>query len=258
MTQSFVHTSRDKAHPNVLLVTIDNPPANAMTLLTYRELIELFSGLENDPTIRCVVLTGAGDKYFVAGSDVRELGELTPATTLDRTRLGRKVFDLIRSAPVPVIAAVKGYALGSGLVIASVCDIIIASDTAKFSLPEINVGVMGGTRHLARIVPEKVIRWMALTGRKVDAAYMQRLGAVQEVVSVDKVLETAFEVADDMVLKSPAGLRLMKEVINLTEAMPLNDGYHVETYATAIISAHPDSKEAALAFREKRKPEYQV
>ena len=152
-----------------------------------------------------------------------------------------------------MIAAVNGYALGGGLVMVSQCDIVIAADSATFGLPEINVGVMGGTKHLARVVPEKVMRWMALTGQRVDAAYLERFGVVQKVVARELLLQTAFEAADDICAKSPAGVRLMKEVINLTESLDLDSGYHVETYATAINSAHPDSKQAAKAFQEKRK-----
>ena len=256
MEQTFVRSERPAAHPHVLLVTIDRPPVNATNLEAYRQLLRLFSGLEDDKQTRCVVLTGAGDRHFIAGSDVGELGALDPASALERARTARRVFDSIRSAPTPVIAAVNGYALGSGLVIASVCDIIIAAEGALFSLPEINVGVMGATKHLARIVPEKVMRWMALTGRKASAEYLASLGAVQQVVPRGQVVETALTIADEIAQKSPAGVRLMKEVINLIEPMGLNDGYHVETFATAIISSHPDSKESARAFREKRPPAY--
>ena len=153
---------------------------------------------------------------------------------------------------MPVIAAVNGHALGSGLVMVSQCDVIVAAESATFGLPEITVGVMGGTKHLARIVPEKLMRWMALTGNRVDAAHLARLGVIHKVVPRREVLAAALEVAADICAKSPASVRLMKEVINLTESMDLDNGYHVETYATAIISTHPDSKEAARAFQEKR------
>jgi len=223
-----------------------------MSLDAHRELLATLRALGEDETVRCIVLTGAGERAFVAGGDVGELGSLDAASALERTRVIRGVFDAIRRNPVPVIGAINGYALGGGLVMMAQCDVIVAAETATFGLPEIDVGVMGGTKHLARIVPEKVMRWMALSGKRVTAEYLERLGAIHRVVPREKLLEVAFEVADVICAKSPASVRLMKEVINLTEHMPLDDGYHVETYATAIISTNPDSKEAARAFKEKR------
>ena len=256
MEPTYVKCTKPDGHPHVLLITIDRPPVNAMSLEAHRQLLAALRSVEADTDIHCVVLTGAGEKAFVAGGDVDQLGAMDPQTALMRTRVIRQVFDAIRRNPVPVIGAVNGAALGSGMVIAAVCDVVVAAETAKFGLPEINVGVMGGTKHLARIVPEKVMRWMSLTGARVDAAYLERLGAVHQVLPRAEVLPAALAIADDIAAKSPAGVRLMKEVINLTEPMNLDDGYHVETYATAIISAHPDSKEAAQAFKEKRNAKY--
>jgi enoyl-CoA hydratase len=253
---SSVKLSRPEGRPHVLLITIDRPPVNAMTVDAHRELRDALRSVEDDASVRCIVLTGAGDRAFVAGGDVGELGALDPERALHRTRIVRQVFDAIRRNPLPVIAAVNGHALGSGLVIVSQCDVVVAAENASFGLPEIAVGVMGGTKHLARIVPEKVMRWMALTGRRVDAHYLARLGVIHQVVPREQVLEAALQVADDICAKSPAAVRLMKEVINLTEPMDLENGYHVETYATAIMSTHPDSKEAALAFQQKRAAKY--
>ena len=252
MTTSAIHKTRPPEHPHVLVITIDRPPLNAMTLDAHRELLAALRSIEDDEDIRCIVLTGAGERAFVAGGDVGELGALDSASALVRTRVIRQVFDAIRRNPVPVIGAINGHALGSGMVMVSQCDFVIAAETATFGLPEINVGVMGGTKHLARIVPEKVMRWMALTGNRVNATYLERLGVIQQVVPREQVLQAALKAADEICAKSPASVRLMKEVINLTESMNLDDGYHVETYATAIISTHPDSSEAAQAFKEKR------
>ena len=256
MEAQWIRSSRPDGRPHLLLITIDRPPVNAMSLDAHRELLDALRSTGADPTIRCVVLTGAGHKAFVAGGDVGELGALDPASALVRTRVIRDVFDAIRRNAVPVIGAINGAALGGGLAMASQCDVLVAADTATFGLPEINVGVMGGTKHLARMVPEKLMRWMALTGKRVDAAHLERLGAVLKVVPPAQLLDAAFEVADDICANSSAAVRLMKEVINLTESMDLDHGYHVETYATAIISAHPDSKEAARAFQEKRAAAY--
>lgn len=240
----------------MLLVTIDRPPVNAMSLQAHRELLAALRAVDDDASIRCVVLTGAGDRAFVAGGDVGELGAMDAATALERTRVIRNVFDAIRRNPVPVVGAVNGHALGGGLCMVAQCDVVVAAETAKFGLPEINVGVMGGTKHLARLVPDKVMRWMALTGTRVDARYLERFGGILKVVPREQLLDAALQAADAICANSPAAVRLMKEAINLTEHMPLDDGYHVETYATAIISTHPDSKEAARAFREKRSAVY--
>ena len=256
MEPRWIRCSRPDGHPHVLLITIDHPPVNAMTLAAHRELLAALRTTDDDPEIRCIILTGAGDRAFVAGGDVGELGAMDPETALERTRVIRQVFDAIRRNPVPVIGAINGHALGSGMVMVAQCDVVVTAANATFGLPEIAVGVMGGTKHLARIVPEKIMRWMALTGRRVDAAYLERFGVVLKVVPREQVLDAALEVATDICSKSPAGVRLMKEVINLTESMDLDNGYHVETYATAIISSHPDSKEAARAFQEKRPAQF--
>ncbi len=262
MTSQWIKLSRPDGHPHVLLVTIDHPPVNAMTLEVHRELLQALrltdtnNDINTDTDIRCIILTGAGEHCFVAGGDVAELGAMDAEKALVRTRVIRQVFDAIRRNPVPVIGAINGHALGSGLVMMAQCDVVVASDNARFGLPEIAVGVMGGTKHLARIVPEKLMRWMALTGRRVDAAHLERLGVILKVVPQARLLDAALEVAADICTKSPAGVRLMKEVMNLTESMDLDNGYHVETYATAIMSTHPDSKEAAQAFQEKRMADY--
>ena len=256
METKFIKQSRPEDHPNVAVITIDRPPVNAMSLDAHRELLFVLRSLGHDPSVRCIVLTGAGQRAFVAGGDVGELGAMDAASALERTRVIRDVFDAIRCNPLPVIGAINGPALGGGLAMVAQCDVIVAAETATFGLPEIDVGVMGGTRHLARIVPEKVMRWMALSGTRVTAAYLERLGAIYRVVPREELMAAALEAADAICSKSPAAVRLMKEVINLTEHMPLNEGYQVETYATAIISTHPDSKEAARAFKEKRPGRY--
>ena len=252
----FIRQSRPEGHPHVAVLTIDRPPVNAMSLEAHRELLAALRTLGDDPLVRCIVLTGAGNRAFVAGGDVGELGALDAASALVRTRVIRDVFDAIRRNPLPVVGAINGAALGGGLVMMAQCDVVVAADSATFGLPEIDVGVMGGTRHLARIVPEKVMRWMALSGKRVSAAYLERLGVIHQVVPRERLLDAALEAAAEICGKSPAAVRLMKEVMNLTEHMTLDDGYHVETYATAMISTHPDSKEAARAFKEKRAGRY--
>lgn len=256
MSNKIIHCTRPEGRPHILLVTIDRPPVNAMTLAGYRELLEVFQSIEKQSDIRCVIITGGGDKAFVAGADVSELGALDPLSAVDRARMVRKTWEAMRSTPVPVIAAINGHALGAGLVMLTEADIVVASERATFGLPEIDVGVLGGVRHLGQMIPQKIVRWMAFTGTRVKADFLAELGVIQKIVPAAEVIHHALDIADQICEKSPAAIRLMKEVMNLTERMDLPSGYHVEGYATALISAHPNSKEAALAFKEKRKARF--
>jgi len=225
-----------------------------LSLDLLRRLRDLFGGLtESYPKAHCVVLTGAG-KAFSAGADLKELSERSTETQMARSVVSRGCFDAIRRCTVPVIAAVNGSAVGAGLVVASCCDIVIASESASFSLPEVLVGVMGGTRHLARLVPDKMVRYLALTGRRVDAHTLARFGAVHEITTPEGLMPAALALASDIAKNSPSTLALMKDSINLTEDMPVTEGYRVEQLFTTLASSMPDSKEAALAFLEKRKP----
>lgn len=247
--------TRPVGHPGVLLVTIDRPPVNALSLALFKGLRDLFQGVGAIEGVRCVVLTAAG-RMFSAGADVKELSERTTEGQLARSVISRGCFDAIRRCDVPVIAAVNGAALGAGLVVASSCDLLIASEDAVFSLPEINVGVMGGTRHTARLLPDKLVRYLALTGRKIDARTLQSYGGVNEVVTRENLMTAAFDIADEIARKSPAAIRLMKESINLTEDMPVTEGYRVEQLFTTLASSMEESKEASAAFLEKRDPRW--
>jgi enoyl-CoA hydratase len=241
-------------HPGVLMVTINRSPVNALSLELFRRLRDVFASVDQThPDARAIVLTGAG-RMFSAGADVKELSERTTEGQIARSVVSRGAFDAIRRCPLPVIAAVNGPAIGAGVVVASCADIILASETATFSLPEVLVGVMGGTRHMARMVPDKMVRYLALTGRKVDARDLERFGGIHEITAPEALLPAAIDLAAAIAANSPTTVALMKEAINLTEDMPLNEGYRVEQLFTTLASSMPDSKEAASAFLEKRKP----
>lgn len=254
--EPFIRVERTPECDAIQLITIDRPPRNAMTLDTYRQLLAVLQESHADESIRCMILTGAGEKSFVAGGDLSEHTQLDPESAQVRTALIRAVFEAVRSHRVPVIAAVNGYALGGGLALMASCDIVVASENAKFSLPEVKVGVMGGTRHLRRLVPDKVVRMMAFTGNMVDASYFHRLGVIQEVVPQGELIATATRIAQDICQHSPMCIKLMKETMNLTEHMDLDEGYHVECFATSIIKSMPEAHEAAQAALEKRKPRF--
>lgn len=247
--------TRPTGHPGVVVVTIDRPPVNAVSLALMQALRDFFQTVGRDPKARVVVLTAIG-RMFCAGADVKELSERTTEGQLYRSTVSRALFDAIRRCEIPVVGAVNGAALGAGLVIASSCDLCVAVDTATFSLPEVNVGVMGGTRHAARILPDKLVRYMALTGRKLTAAQIAAHGGLLDVVPADQLMATAFDLADEIARKGPKIVRLMKESINLTEDLPVIEGYRIEQLFTTLASSMEESQEASRAFVEKRPPRW--
>lgn len=241
-------------HPGVMVVTMDRPPANALSRQLTTDLRLAFLGFRERRDLRCVILTGAGERVFSGGADVKEMSVRTVQSMVDRSVGTREMFEAIRRCPVPVVGVVNGHAVGAGTVLASICDIVLAAEEATFSLPEITIGVMGGTRHAKTIVPDKVMRYMALTGRRISARMLERLGGVMLVVPRAELMGEALALADDIASRSPSAVRLMKEAINLIEDMPVADGYRVEQLFTTLASALPDAKEASTAWLEKRKP----
>ncbi len=253
---NHIRIEKDEAIAGLVTVTLDRAPVNALALDMSRDLAAAFRDLHDDPALRVVILTGAGARLFCAGADVKEISERTTQVSIERSAVFRTTFDAIRRAPVPVICALNGTAVGAGLVIASCCDIILAADHAEVSLPEILVGVMGGTRHTSRIMPDKLMRWLAFTGERLPVAELKALGQVREVMPLTQLMPRARDVAAQIARHSPSAVRLMKEAINLTEDMPVTEGYRIEQLFTTLASSLPDAKEAALAFLEKRAARY--
>jgi enoyl-CoA hydratase len=252
MTFQTIELSHDTEHAGVRIITLNRPPVNAMTLVMARELGEVFRSFHEDSAVRAVILTGAGERVFCAGADVKEINERTTQMAIDRSVVFRATFDAIRQAPVPTIAAVNGKAVGAGLVVASCCDIVLAQEQAEFSLPEVLVGVMGGARHAARFMTDKLVRYLAFTGEWVGAQELKSLGHVREVLPLAQLMPRARELACRIAQHSPSAVRLMKEAINLTEDMPLNQGYRVEQLFTTLATSLPDAKDASKAFLQKR------
>jgi enoyl-CoA hydratase len=244
MTDIHVET----VEAGIYRVTIDRKPVNAVSIATYKEIRAVFEAISDDVAARCVILTGAGERAFVSGSDVNEFAELAPANAPARARIVRAAFNAIRDCPVPVVGAINGAALGAGIALASACDVLVASENAVFGLPEINVGVLGGTRHLARLVPPMLMRRMALTGDRITAKEMQTYGALASVVPIDQLAETALLLARQIASKSSVAARLQKETLNIIEGLGLKDGYQVEQMATGLLSGTPESKAAVEQF----------
>jgi enoyl-CoA hydratase len=227
--------SRSDEHAGVVLVTINNPPVNAITTDMYLELTSIFREIgQGDDT--CVVLNAVGERAFCAGSDTREHVQISPATAPARSRMVRECFQAMRECRIPIVAAVGGPTAGAGIALLGSVDVIVASTRARFGIPEINVGVMGGARHLGMLVPEMTLRWLALSGEFLSADDMHRLGGVVRVTDPEDLLETAMSMAATIASKGGHAVRLMKEVLNLSEPGNLINAYHIEQLGTAIMS----------------------
>jgi enoyl-CoA hydratase len=243
--------------PNgVLHVIMNRPPANGVSQPMYGELCEVFTNPDSVlPDVRAIILSGNG-KHFCAGNDLDEFATMTPENGAERMWRVRQSFFAIQDCVVPVIAAVSGAALGTGLAIAASCDFVVASPDACFGLPELTVGVFGGARHLARIAPEPLVRRMFFTGEHLTAAEFAAAGGSVVVGSKETLIDDARRFADKIAGHSPTAVRIGKQVLNRIEEMPLKAGYEFEQGFTVKASGHPDAKESLNAFRERRKPVY--
>lgn len=240
----------------IAIVEIDRPAVNALSFSAYDSLRKVFDDLSADLSVSVAVLTGAGERAFCAGHDVREFVGLTPETAeLELPRV-RAAFDALQGCEVPVIAAINGAAIGAGLALASLSDIRLASTNAVFALPEIDVGVLGSASHLMRLVPQGLARLLALTGRRLDAEAAQRVGLVEEIHAPEDLRAAALELAREIAAKSPPALRLAKRTYNRLEELPVSAGYELECAMTALLRRGPDAAEGASAFVHKRDAEY--
>lgn len=239
----------------VAIVTMDAPPVNAQSRPFMEQLTTCFDEINDLREARVVVLTGKG-KIFSAGADIkaRMQGHPNPGDTYAHMRRVRESSNSIMECNKPVIAAINGPALGAGLGLAIASDILIASENASVGLPEIDVGLMGGARHVMRLFPHSIAREMILTGRRISGPELYRLGIVSACVPLEELMTAAVAMARNMARKSPVALRLAKRAINTVETMGLREGYRFEQNLTAEITKHEDSKEAMRAFVEKREP----
>lgn len=249
-----------KAEDGIAVVTINRPPMNPLNSKVLDELYEAFTNLASDPDVRCIVLTGAGDRSFVAGADIKEMVNFGPIEAMEFVEKGQKVMDLIESIDVPVICAVNGFALGGGTEIALACDFIYASKNAKFGQPEINLGILpgfGGTQRLPRKIGPNAAKEWILTGDMLSAEEAYRVGLVNKLVD-SNVLDAAIETAKKIAQKGWATVKWAKRLVNLTYNAPLNVGLLSEKEIFAYLCATEDQKEGMKAFIEKRKPSFKL
>jgi enoyl-CoA hydratase len=242
----------------VALVTIDRPEAlNALDVATLTDLRDCLLELGDDGDVRVVILTGSGEKAFVAGADIKYMSGLDVEQASEWGALGHEVGRLLETMPKPTIAAINGFALGGGCELALACDIRYASTNAKLGQPEVNLGIIpgwGGTQRLARVCGLGVAKELIFTGRTVDAEEALRIGLVNGVR--DPVLEQAREAAHLLASKSPIALRVMKELANRALGGTHADNLAAEAEAFGEIFSSADAKEGMTAFVEKREPRF--
>jgi enoyl-CoA hydratase len=240
----------------VATVTIDRPQVlNALDDVTLRELLAAFEGLAGSPLLRCVILTGAGDKAFVAGADIARMSGLGPREARAFAELGHELGDAIEALSVPVIAAVNGFALGGGCELALACDFIYASAKARFGQPEVNLGVIpgfGGTQRLARRVGIGRARELIYTGAIISADEALRIGLVNVVVEPAQLMARVRAVADAIAQKAPLAVADAKRALRYGADMPLAEAHELERHLFAGLFATADQKEGMAAFTEKR------
>jgi enoyl-CoA hydratase len=241
----------------VAVVTVNRPQRlNALDARTIGELRQAALDLQRDDGIRCVILTGAGDRAFVAGADINELAADTPDGARIRAREGQQVFDLLENLGKPVIAAVNGVALGGGCELAMACTLRIAAETAKFGQPEINLGLIpgfAGTQRLARLVGRTKAMEMVLTGSPIGAHDALAIGLVNRVVPPGELMPSARALASDLAAKAPIAMRYAMDAIGRGLDMPFADACRLEAALFGASSATEDMKEGTRAFLEKRK-----
>ena len=259
MSQSY-ETLLVEKQDRVAVITINRPDKrNALNIKTREEGAALLDELRNDESIRVVVFTGAGDKAFIAGADIAEFAGRTSITQRD-VMMGRSLFTAIDSFPKPVIAMINGYCLGGGCELALACDIRIASETASFGQPEINLGIIpggGGTQRLTRLVGEGKAMELILTGEIIDAKSAYSIGLVNHVFPADQLRTKTLELATKIADKGPIALQLAKEAVKLASRSNLDEGLRREVDLFALCFSTADKDEGVSAFLEKRKAAFQ-
>ena len=240
----------------VTLITLNRPQAlNALNAQVLDDLIEAFAAFEADPTQRCAVITGAGEKAFAAGADIKEMADQAGAEFYAGDFFSKWTSHVVRLTRKPWIAAVNGFALGGGCELAMMADFIIAADTAKFGQPEIKLGVapgMGGSQRLTRAVGKAKAMEMCLTGRMMDATEAERSGLVSRVVPLADLLDDALRTAATIAAMPPLAAMMNKEMVNVAFETTLDQGLLAERRMFQVLAATEDKTEGMNAFVEKR------
>jgi enoyl-CoA hydratase len=245
---------------NIAIVKINRPDKlNALNTTTLDELKQVFSSLRSDDSVSVIILTGAGEKAFVAGADISEINRLNMLSAKAFAEKGQEIFYSIENMNKPVIAAVNGFALGGGCELALSCHIRLASENAKFGQPEVNLGIIpgyGGTQRLTRLVGSGKSAEMILTGDLIDAKEAFRIGLANHVYPQGELLDKAVELAKKIAAKGQQAIRLALKAINVVDQVSDTEGQKYEASLFAICCGTEDFKEGTNAFLEKRKPNF--
>ncbi len=244
----------------IATITFNRPKLlNALNSELLEEFRKAISTVLQDEEIRVLILTGTGDKAFVAGADINEIASCNTLEAKMFARKGQEIIGSLESLPIPVIAAVNGYALGGGCEMALACDFIYAAETAMFGLPEIKLGIIpgfGGTQRLARLVGKNMAKELIYTGEMIPAKRAAEIGMVNRICPPEKLMGSVHETASRIAVKGRVSLRAAKEVINKGSNTDLATGCSIENDAFALCVASRDAGEGTNAFLEKRKPEF--
>jgi enoyl-CoA hydratase len=257
MEKQFVHC---RIEEGIAIVTIDNPASlNALNRATLNQLDQIFTDLAKNPEVKGVIITGGGERSFVAGADISEFLQLNQQTAADFMRHGQRIFNKIESFDRPVIAAINGFALGGGNELALCCDIRIAAENAIFGQPEVNLAIIpgyGGTQRLPRLIGPGKAKEMIFADERINAQEALRIGLVERVVPKGQALEEALKLMRKIISKGPVAVRMAKRAIQQGFKMSLSDGLEMEAECEAICFGTEDKDEGARAFLEKRAPNF--
>jgi enoyl-CoA hydratase len=257
MIMTYENILVERLEGRVGLVRLNRPKAlNALNAALMAELADALDTLDRDETVGCLVLTGS-DRAFAAGADIKEMMEATAAEMLSRNTIG--LWDRVAMLRKPIIAAVTGWCLGGGNELAMACDMIVASETAKFGQPEINIGVIpgaGGTQRLTRAVGKAITMEMVLNNRHLTAEEAYRFGLVNRVAPQESYLDEALKLARDIAGRAPVAVRIAKEMVNKAFEGTLAEGIAAERRNFYFLFATEDQKEGMAAFTEKRDPRW--
>jgi enoyl-CoA hydratase len=251
---------RTENKDGILIITIDRPKVlNALNAQTVGEIGDAFHAARFDDTVKAVILTGAGEKAFVAGADINELAQCNALTGKTTAEKGQRIFLAIERFPKPVIAAVNGFALGGGCELALACHIRIASENAKLGLPEVTLGIIpgyGGTQRMARLLGKGKALELILTGDRIDAAEAERIGLLNKVVPADQLMQTCEELARKIMSRGPLAVTAAIEAVMSGSEMPFEEGQFLEAALFGLLCATEDTKEGMQAFIERRAAQF--